>query len=36
MLHLAKYLEKNVKVKAPLSRCVQTAKKEFNSVANLK
>ena len=29
MLHLAKYLEKNVKTKAPLSRCLQTAKKEF-------
>ena len=29
MLHLAKYLEKNVKAKVPLSRCVQTAKKEF-------
>ena len=29
MLHLAKYLEKNIKVKAPLSRCLQTAKKEF-------
>ena len=29
MLHLAKYLEKNVKTKAPLSKCLQTAKKEF-------
>ena len=29
MLHLAKCLEKNVKAKAPLRRCVQTAKKEF-------
>ena len=29
MLHLAKYLEKNVKAKAPLCRCVQTAKNEF-------
>ena len=29
MLHLAKYLEKNVKTKAPLGRCLQTAKQEF-------
>ena len=29
MLHLAKYLEKNVKTKEPLSRCLQTAKKSF-------
>ena len=29
MLHLAKYFETNVKAKAPLSRCVQTPKKEF-------
>ena len=29
MLHLTKYLEKNVEAKAPLSRCVQTTKKEF-------
>ena len=29
MLHLAKYLEKNVKAKALLSRYLQTAKKEF-------
>ena len=29
MLHLAKYHEKNVKAKAPLSRCVQVAKKVF-------
>ena len=35
MLHLAKYLEKNVKVKAPLSRCLQTAKKGVcNLVSN--
>ena len=27
MLHLAKYLEKNVKAKAPLSTYLQTAKK---------
>ena len=29
MLHLAKYLEKNVKAEAPLNRCVQTTKNEF-------
>ena len=29
MLHLAKYFEKNVQTKAPLSRCLQAAKKEF-------
>ena len=29
MLHLAKYLKKNVKTKAPLSRCLQTAKKDL-------
>ena len=35
MLHLAKYLEKNVKAKAPLSRCLRTAKKGVcNSVPN--
>ena len=26
---MAKYLEKNVKAKAALSKCVQTAKQEF-------
>ena len=35
MLHLAKYLEKKVKIKAPLSRCLQTAKKGvYNSTPN--
>ena len=29
MLHLARYLEKNLKAKAPLSRCIYTSKKEF-------
>ena len=29
MLHWKKYLEKNVKAKAPLSTCLQTAKKSY-------
>ena len=36
VLHLAKYLEKNVKAEAALCRCVQTCKKGVcNLVANL-